>query len=106
MIKTGIDIVHNMKMKSHLSVDSFLNKVFHFSELKNKEKLIGIFALKEAVMKAIGKKVDWKFIEISFPKGKPNIFLSDDIKTDSIKSIDGSISHDGEYTVAIVVIEI
>ena len=106
MIKTGVDIVCNKRLKNSLNNELFLNKVFHYSELKNNTKLVGIFALKEAVMKAIGRKVDWKLIEINFSKGKPIISLSDDIKIKGMKDIEGSISHDGDYTVAIAVIEI
>ena len=106
MIRSGIDIVYNKRMKTSLNNEIFLNKVFHFSELKNNKKLIGIFALKEALMKAIGKKIDWKLIEVSFSKGRPKIFLAEDIKMKGIKCIDGSISHDGDYTIALAVIEL
>lgn len=106
MIRSGIDMVHNKRLKSHLDNEAFLSKVFNFSELRNRKKLIGIFALKEAVMKAIGKKIDWKLIEISFSKGRPKISLSEEIKIKSLENIDGSISHDGDYTIAIAIIEI
>jgi phosphopantetheine--protein transferase-like protein len=101
-IKTGIDLIQNKRILENSENSEFLKKTFHPSELKNKRKLIGIFALKEAFMKAIGKKIDWLDIEISTPEGK-----KPEIKTkNKFKSIDCSISHDGNYTIGIVIIEI
>lgn len=102
MIKTGIDLVQNKRILKNLDNPEFIKKVFHPSELKNKTKLIGIFALKEAFMKAIGKKLNWLDIEVKTKEGKkPEI-----ITKNKFKSIDCSISHDGNYTIGIVVIEL
>ena len=106
MIKTGIDLVNNKRLEKNFSDEKFLEKVYHVSELRDKSKLISIFALKEATMKALGKKVDWKEIEIKYIDSRPEIRLSEDIKPESFVSIDGSVSHDGEYTVAFVAIEL
>lgn len=105
MIKTGIDLVLNSRISKNLSNPLFVKKVFLPNELKNheKSKLIGIFALKEAFMKAIGKKVDWKTIEIQAKPGKKPEVLVNNYK---MKSIDASLSHDGDYTMAIVVLEL
>jgi len=51
MIKTGIDLVLNKRIEKNIQSPDFLKKVFLPSELKNKKKLAGIFALKEAAMK-------------------------------------------------------
>jgi len=105
VIKCGIDLVLNNRIE--LNSQEFLKKVFHPSELKNTKKLIGIFALKEALMKAIGKKVNWLEIEIKTQEGKkPEIVLSNKIKPKSLKSIDCSISHDGDYTIGMVILEL
>ncbi|MEM4271389.1 MAG: 4'-phosphopantetheinyl transferase superfamily protein [Candidatus Pacearchaeota archaeon] len=108
MIKAGIDLVLNKRLKKNLNNESFLKKVFHPTELKHpKQKLPGIFALKEATMKALGKKLDWLDIEISAKSGrKPKIFLSETIKPKNLKSVDASLSHDGDYTIGIVVIDL
>lgn len=102
-MKCGIDLVLNKRIEKNLSNPNFLSKVFHASELKlEKRKLIGIFCLKEAVMKAIGKKLNWREIEVNFDKsGKSKITISDR----KFKSIDASISHDGDYTIGMVVAE-
>ena len=101
-IKCGIDIVKNKRLEKNLTNSSFLKKVFHASELKNKNKLAGIFCLKESVMKALGKKLNWLDIEIIAKDGrKPEI----KVINKKFKSIDASISHDGDYTVGMVVVE-
>jgi phosphopantetheine--protein transferase-like protein len=103
MIRCGIDLVLNKRIEKNLSNHEFLKKVFHPSELKNKKKLIGIFALKEAAMKAIGKKISWLDIEVTAKEGKKSKIT---IENQKFKSIDASISHDGDYTIGMVVIEI
>ncbi len=105
MILTGIDIVSNERFEKLVKQEGFLQKVFSPSELREKSKLAGKFALKEAAMKALGRKVDWKEIEIISRNGKkPEIKLGD--VGINVAGIDGSVSHDGECTVASVVMEI
>ena len=105
MIKCGIDIVLNKRLAKNLTNPDFLMKVFLPIELKTheKKKLPGIFALKEATMKAVGKKLNWLDIEVLAKNGKkPEIKISGK----KFKNIDSSVSHDGEYTVAMVVGEV
>lgn len=103
MIKTGIDLVFNERLKNQLKNPEFLKRVFHPSELKNKDKLVGIFALKEAAMKSLGKKLNWLDIEIIAKESrKPEVKITGK----KFKSIDASISHDGDYTIGIVAVEI
>ena len=107
MIKIGVDLVLNSRLERNLDDESFLEKVFHAFEMRDKGKLISIFALKEATMKALGKKVGWKEIEVRYDNnGKPEIKLSGVVRPDGFVGIDGSLSHDGEYTVATVMIEV
>jgi len=102
MMRCGIDLVLNKRIEKNLSSTEFLTKVFNPSELKfKKNKLPGVFALKEAAMKAIGRKCDWKDIEIMLKEGqKPKIH----IQGTKFKSLDASISHDGDYTIGMVVL--
>lgn len=103
MINCGVDLVLNSRFKDLINNKEFLEKIFHNSELIDKNKLISIFALKEAVMKAIGRKLNWKDIEIKYKdSGKPIINISADILEKDIE-ISGSVSHDGDYTIAFVV---
>ena len=104
--KIGTDIVLNKRINEKIPQEEFLKKVFQISELKDKTKLISIFSLKEATMKALGEKIDWLLIEVSYKDSKPLITLNDSIKPKSFKSIQGSVSHDGDYTLAFVVLEL
>lgn len=105
MIRVGIDLVNNRRFSKYAENFAFLKKVFNASELKHKQKIAGIFALKEACMKALGKKVGWKEIEV-VAGGKPKVSLSDEIRPQTLKCIDASISHDGDYTIGIVIMEL
>lgn len=105
MIQCGVDLVLKSRIEEKIEEPAFLKEVFHPSELKHRGKLASIFVLKEAVMKALGRKVDWLLIEIQYSKnGKPEIILAADVMK-GIKGIDGSVSHDGEYIVGFVVVE-
>ena len=105
MINAGVDIILNSRFEKLIKDNVFLEKVFQTSELRDKRKLIGKFALKEAVMKALGKKINWKDIEISSIGQKPKIILNDSIKPEGFRCVEGSISHDGDYTIAFVILE-
>lgn len=85
-------------------------KIFTQAELagaSKPENLAGIFAAKEAVIKALGKVLklkagDWKKIEIIKKRnGRPEVQLHE--FNDKILSRDVSISHDKEYAMAVVV---
>ncbi len=109
MIRTGIDIVKISRIKDNLDNEIFLKKTFNDSELKNPvESLAGIFALKEAFFKATQIKIKkWSQLAVKKkPNGKPYIIFDESLFDFKIKDIDCSISHDGEYAVANVMVEI
>jgi len=101
IIKLGTDIVHIPRFEKILRENQqhFAQNVFCSAEWKDSsaEKLAGIFAAKEAVLKALGMKPgQWQKICVKYSKeGKP--FLSDSPKHEL------SISHDGEYAIAVAV---
>ncbi|MFC1482895.1 holo-ACP synthase [Candidatus Margulisiibacteriota bacterium] len=103
-IKTGIDLMHIPRFKR--SVESggreFLTRLFHEEELTNQdiEHLAGIYAAKEAVIKAFSLPTDaWKEIYIqNDEKGSPR--LTQLLNDRKILTHDLSISHDGEYVIA------
>jgi len=105
MIKCGIDLVLNRRIKINLNNPDFLRRIFTLKELKQnkKSKLTGIFALKEATMKAFGEKLPWHSIEVLAKEGKKPLITLQDKK---FKSLDASISHDGDYTIGMVVIDV
>ncbi|OPY69534.1 MAG: Holo-(acyl-carrier-protein) synthase [Syntrophorhabdaceae bacterium PtaU1.Bin034] len=105
----GIDIVDVSRigrLKEKYG-DKFLVKVFTEGEIrytagkkKSDESLAGRFAAKEAFMKAWGRRLPWKDIEIhSGERGRPFILFEG-------KRFDGvSISHERNYAVSAVLIE-
>lgn len=114
MILNGIDLVkieRFMKLKEN---PSFMHSIFQEEELEyihnhndNLATIAGIFASKEAFLKAIKKGIDdysLKDIHISHDShNAPFILLENRLKEDiSFQNISLSISHDGEYAIAMV----
>jgi len=104
----GIDVVFIPDFKESIKVggSSLLSRIFDDSELENMkiDHLAGVFASKEAVVKALGIKVgNWKSINIRYQKtGKPIVVLKKSIKATTF-SCDLSISHSGDYATAVFV---
>ncbi|MCK4521701.1 MAG: 4'-phosphopantetheinyl transferase superfamily protein [Nanoarchaeota archaeon] len=98
-MKIGADIVHISRFQN---IDDFsLKKIFHPSELENKDPLhlAGVFAAKECCRK-IFPNSNWLDFEIKKQRnGKPAIHTKNDFKGDL------SISHDNEYAIAVVIVE-
>lgn len=101
----GIDLVYLPEFEKKLKNIS-LEKVFlpfELSQNKTTESLAGIFAAKEAFFKALGRKESWREVWVEKTKdGKPelkSIFLKNNQK------LDLSISHAGDYAVAIVLLD-
>ncbi len=119
---TGIDIVENKRIEKALEKygDIFLRKIFTEKEVdycKSKKMMIQCFsarfAAKEAFIKAyfqaFGKKLSYKEIEIAGSQGKPaEILLHPHRETvHSLlkpENISLSISHEKNYSVAVVII--
>ena len=100
----GIDFVNIKDFQRRLSARGALEKIFTTAELEQNtktESLAGVFALKEAFCKALGRKVDWHDVWIEKSKsGKP--LLQSSLLQERTAEV--SISHDGEYAIAIVLI--
>ena len=109
-IKIGSDILQLKKFQASFKKypKKFERDIFLASELKNSEiiHLAGLFAAKEAVIKALDLKPGtWQLIEIKNLKtGKPVLELNKMIDRGKIQSHDLSISHHGDYVIAVVVI--
>lgn len=114
MLSIGTDIVKIDRIKSLYKDSKFLNKIFSSLEVEycNKHKepyihLSGKFAAKEAVKKAllsakIVKAIPLVDIEVLNNKDKsPYIKL---VNVNNVK-FNVSISHDGDYAIAFVIIE-
>lgn len=108
MIKTGIDLVYIPEFESSLRSggENFTKKVFNSSELRNgsTQHLAGVFAAKEAIIKALSLPAgSWLKIYINNDEdGRPQVKLPKFFKG-KINSYDLSISHSGDYAVAVFV---
>lgn len=107
MFRVGIDIVKISDFEKRAQRSGlFLGRIFDKKELSDREKdlshLAGLFAAKEAVLKALSLPAGcWREIVILHEKsGRPVVeskLLQD------YKDFDLSISHDGDYAVAMFV---
>ncbi len=103
----GIDIVDVERIADVMERygERFLNKVFTVEEIRYakgkrraQESFAGRFAAKEAFMKAMGKRLSWKEIEISQVDARPHICYKDTLYHGV------SISHERAYAISVVVI--
>ncbi|MDR2017877.1 MAG: holo-ACP synthase [Syntrophobacterales bacterium] len=103
----GIDIVDVSRIAQAVDRfgDRFLHKVFTDEEIRYAKQrksmyqtLAGRFAAKEAFMKAVGKGLSWKAIEVLQTGGKPFIIY----KHTRYEGV--SISHEKAYAVSVVII--
>ena len=119
-MQVGIDIVQISRLQKMKNFDSFLNKYFtsqeiEYSKSKNNihQTVAGLFATKEAFLKAlkigIGNGLELKDIEIMHDNNNaPTICQSNKVQEYLQKAncfqISISISHDGDYAIAIALI--
>lgn len=112
----GIDLIKTSRMNRLM--ERFGEKALQRFLCENEIKLVrnyksasGFWAAKEACSKAlgvgIGSECGFHDIEITkTPKGAPQLKLSEKlIKSFNIKDSSLSITHDGEYAIAVVAIE-
>lgn len=120
-VECGIDIIEVKRIEDAIESlnDKFLNKVYTPKEIeycnsKNKMKYqhyAARFAAKEAIFKAISKKLKdkyeltWTNVEIINDKqGKPEVYFINTSINSEIESIDVSLSHIKDYAIANCVI--
>ena len=108
MISNGIDLVKIDRFEDLKNNAIFMNKTFTDKELEyikfrnnNTSTIAGLYASKEAFLKALKKGLDYcplKDIEVLHDNNAPFIVFHNDSNIESSLSI----SHDGEYAIAIV----
>ncbi len=102
MFKIGNDIVLISRVEKSAENKRFLEKVFTPGELlhcKTAQSLAGVFAAKEAYLKALGTGITKPLssVEIVYDKkNKPHIA--------GAENCDISISHDGDYAAAVAIV--
>lgn len=111
----GIDIVQISrisKLKAKYGT-KFMEKFLNQNEIllvKSDESLAGFYAAKEAVSKALktGVGSEFSFLDVEIFKDKnraPKLMFKDDlVKKFGIKNSDLSISHDGGFAIAAVIL--
>lgn len=113
----GIDIIKTSRMKNMMEKfeKRALQKFLSDEELllvKNYKTAAGFWAAKEACSKALGVGIgsECSFHDIILsktPKGAPIITLSQKVRERfNIKDTSVSITHDGEYAIAVVALEV
>lgn len=101
-MRIGTDIVKISRIEKSIQNEHFKKGVFTDNEIaysKNAESFAGMFAAKEAYLKALGTGINCKMntVEIGhLPTGKPYLV--------NVENSDLSISHDGEYAIATVIL--
>ena len=116
MIRVGTDIVVIDRVSNSIQKfgDRFLKRVFSESELENlsqkPESIAGYWASKEALSKALGCGIgkELSFLDMSISKDSrnaPYIELSKEKREKfKVEDISLSISHDGGFAIAVVVV--
>jgi holo-[acyl-carrier protein] synthase len=117
----GVDLVENRRLLPWLSQPSLLERYFTARELQDvresshpEASLAARFAAKEAFGKALGcglRGLSLKEIEVQrSPDGKPSLVLtgkpSEVLKRQKVEKIHLSLSHEKDYAVAFVVLEL
>jgi holo-[acyl-carrier protein] synthase len=101
-MKIGTDIVKISRIENSIKSEHFKESVFTANEIdycKNAENFAGLFAGKEAYLKALGTGINCRLNTVEIvhdDKGKPYL--------KNISNSDLSISHDGEYAIATVIL--
>lgn len=110
MVSNGIDLIKINRFESLINNNNFMNNNFNNNEIKyinnNIETLAGLFAAKEALLKALKKGINdynIKDIEIVHDSNKaPYFIFHNELEKLNNSNISLSISHDGDYAIAIV----
>ena len=100
---------HDLEKKKYEENKNFYKKIFVKSEInyclkfKNSaERFAGKFALKEALIKSIDKKIRFSEIETSHLKSKPIVRIK---KSREKYNFIASLSHENDFAVAVVISE-
>ena len=107
----GVDItnIQKFKKKSFKTNESFYKLIFSKAEIRyclkfknTYERFAGKFALKEALIKSIDRKIKFSEIETSHLKSKPIVRIN---KSGEKYNFIASLSHENDLAVAVVISE-
>ena len=97
MFKIGTDIVKISRIESSIKKQSFLN--FVYTDCKSSQSFAGLFAAKEALVKALECGIDKPLSNYEILHNEAGAPYFSKLKNSSV-----SISHDGDYAMATVII--
>jgi holo-[acyl-carrier protein] synthase len=105
----GIDIIEIERIRNSLRNPRFLRRILTDKErdyCKRAEQVAGRFCAKEAIMKALGRRVPWKDIEIlNEENGRPIVNLYGKAKEiANERQIIISISHSRTHAIAVALL--
>lgn len=106
-IATGVDLARIDRVAQLCLNPRFLERVFNPGELQDSRPhhLAGLFAAKEAIFKALGEQPRWHSVTIlAKSDGRPVASLDDLPGRQGVCLVDISISHDGNYAVAVALV--
>lgn len=101
-MQVGIDLVNIKRAEKIIESTEQLQIILtndEISHITGPERLAGNIALKEAFFKAKQKKQDWHSVEVRYSDNGAPYLISATGKHTSV-----SISHDGQYAIAIVIL--
>ena len=111
----GIDLVYVPRIAALLEKGLFLQRFFtpgeiaYFEKRKGASVVAGNFAVKEAFSKALGTGIrDFSLKDVEVLRdelGKPIIYLHGALEKRKFQLLQCSISHDGDYATAVVVMK-
>ena len=114
MNSNGIDIVKIERFDTLKNNSSLMKSIFTENEIKyinsrnnNSSTIAGLYAAKEAFLKAIKKGINdysLKDIEISHDNNNAPFIILNNLLKDKYSNYSVSISHDGEYAIASVIL--
>ena len=102
MFKIGTDIVKISRIESSIKKQSFLNFVYTDNEIKyckSSQSFAGLFDAKEALVKALECGIDKPLSNYEILHNEAGAPYFSKLKNSSV-----SISHDGDYAMATVII--
>jgi len=98
----GVDLVHIPSFKAKMQDPAAKGKLFSADEIQHSnETLAGIFAAKEAFVKASGVEPDWQSIIVTHTENGKPILSHPSFSEGKVKV---SVTHEQDYACAMVII--
>lgn len=108
IVGVGVDLCQVSRFEEAIADPKFLPRIFTPAEIESlgkAESIAGRWAAKEAILKAVGRKVPWLHIEITADEhGKPTARFIEEPELAKYR-LHLSISHDHGMAIAFAILE-